>query len=102
MNTCQKIILIISIASLTSCEKTEKKIVDSNNGENQLTILKFENGNYIVNGKYNSNHKPNSNFIKADNIIEYHSGLAKGLKIGLKSILRMELLTLQLRMADLK
>lgn len=71
------IVLLITVVSLTSCGKTEKKIVDSNNGKNQLSILKFEDGKYIVNGKYNSNSKPNSNFVKADNIIEYHSGLAK-------------------------
>lgn len=77
MNNFQKIVLLISLVSLTSCGKTEKKIVESNNGENQLTVLKFENGNYIVNGKYNSNEKPHSNFVKTDNIIEYHTGLVK-------------------------
>ena len=77
MNNFQKIVLLILFVSHTSCGKTEKKVVDSNNGKNQLTVLKFENGKYIVNGKYNSTKKPNSNFIKSDNIIEYHTGLAK-------------------------
>lgn len=62
---------------LTSCGKTEKKIIVSNNGKNQLTILIFDDGKYIINGKYNSDEKPDINYIKSDSFYEYHTGLAK-------------------------
>ena len=77
MNNLSKIVLLITFVALTSCGKIEKKIVDSNNEKNQLTILKFENGKYIVNGKYSSVEKPNSDYIKSDVYYEYHVGLAK-------------------------
>jgi len=65
------------MVGLTSCEKTEKKIIVSNDGKNQLTILKFDNGKYLINGKSNSDEKPNINYIKLDRFYEYHTGLAK-------------------------
>ena len=77
MNNFYIIVVLFIVLSLTSCEKIEKKIVDSNIGENRLTILKFDDGKYIVNGEYNSDVKPTSDFIKADLILEYHIGLAK-------------------------
>ncbi|WP_157466068.1 hypothetical protein [Belliella baltica] len=72
-----KIVLLITVVILTSCGRIEKKIIDSNNGKNQLTVLYFGNGKYIVDGKYNSNIKPNFDYLKSDNFYEYHTGLAK-------------------------
>src|SRR5690606_4341893 len=72
-----KIFLLITILWLTSCVKNEKKIVDLNNGKNQLTILKFDDGKYIINGKYNSDQKPSIDYIKSDIFFEYHTGLSK-------------------------
>ena len=72
-----KIFLLSTVISLIGCGKNEKKIVDLNNGKNQLTILKFDDGKYIINGKYNSDQKPNIDYIKSDIFYEYHSGLAK-------------------------
>ena len=71
-----KIFLLCAVLSLIGCGKNEKKIIDLNNGKNQLTILKFEDGKYLINGKYNSDQKPNNDYIKFDNFYEYHSGLA--------------------------
>ncbi|WP_434035501.1 hypothetical protein [Formosa sp. 4Alg 33] len=72
-----KIFLLITVLWLTGCRKNEKKIVDLNNGKNQLTILKFDDGKYIINGKYNSDQRPNIDYIKSDIFYEYHTGLAK-------------------------
>ena len=80
MNNFSKIVLLITVFSLTNCGKIEKKKVDSNNGKNQLTILKLENNKYIVNGKYNSDKKPNFEYIKSDVFYEYQTGLAKWTK----------------------
>ena len=49
-----------------------------------MTILKVDNGKYIVNGQYNSKEKPKSNFVRADSIIEYHIGLAKWTENGIE------------------
>lgn len=72
-----KIFLLITVLWLIGCGKNEKKIVDLNNGKNQLTILKFDDGKYIINGKYNSDQKPIIDYIKSDIFFEYHIGLAK-------------------------
>ena len=72
-----KIFLVITVLWLTGCGENEKKIVDLNNGKSQLTILKFNDGKYIINGKYNSDQKPNTDYIKSDIFYEYHAGLAK-------------------------
>lgn len=72
-----KIFLLCAVLSLIGCGKNEKKIIDLNNGKNQLTILKFDDGKYLINGMYDSDQKPNINYIKSDIFYEYHSGLAK-------------------------
>ena len=72
-----KIFLLCTALLLIGCEKNKKKIVDLNDGKNQLTILKFDDGKYLINGKYNSEQKPNIDYIKSDIFYEYHSGLAK-------------------------
>ena len=79
-----KLALFISFVLLTGCGKIEKKIVDSNNGENQLTLLKFGNEKYIVDGNYNSDKRPNFDYIKSDVILEYHTGLAKWTTNGIE------------------
>ena len=75
-----KIFLLFAVLSLIGCGKNEKKIIDLNNGKNQLTILKFDDGKYLINGKYNSDQKPNIDYIKSDIFYEYHTGLAKWTK----------------------
>lgn len=77
MNNLSIIVFLISMLCMTSCGKTEKKIIVSNNGKNKLTILIFDDGKYIINGKYNSDEKPDINYIKSDSFYEYHTGLAK-------------------------
>ncbi|WP_019039724.1 hypothetical protein [Psychroflexus tropicus] len=72
-----KLFLLSTVLWLTSCDKNEKKIVDLNNGKNQLTILRFDDGKYLINGRYNSDGKPNVDYLKSDVFYEYHSGLAK-------------------------
>lgn len=72
-----KILLLCTVLSLIGCGKNEKKIIDFNNGKNQLTFLKFDDGKYLINGKYKSDQKPNIDYIKSDIFYEHQNGLAK-------------------------
>ncbi len=75
-NLSQKAMLI-TVLFFINCWKIDKKVVSLKNDEKHLTILKLENAKYLINGKYHSDKKPQTDYIKADKLLEWHSGLAK-------------------------
>ena len=77
MKNLSQLAILITLLLFVNCGEIDKKVVSLQNDEKNLTILKLENDKYLINGKYHSDKKPQTDYIKADNLLEWHSGLAR-------------------------